>query len=61
MTQPCAKDCAGRSPTCHTECEKYKAFARQQQEDYVKRLREYEVGSAIWDACGRMRKHKPRQ
>lgn len=27
MNPPCVKSCPDRSPTCHTNCRKYKAYA----------------------------------
>lgn len=56
MNQPCVRSCAERSPTCHAECEKYKAYVEQQKKSYVQRLREYEVGSTMHDAFYRMTK-----
>lgn len=29
MKQPCERDCPNRSVTCHSECEKYKAFTEE--------------------------------
>lgn len=28
---PCVKDCPNRSATCHAECEKYAAFAKDRE------------------------------
>lgn len=58
MTQPCKRDCPGRSPTCHTVCEKYKAYADQQREDYKRRVHEFEVVCAQMDAQRRMKRGK---
>lgn len=58
MTQPCKRDCPGRSPTCHTECAKYKAYTDQQREDYKRRVHEYEVVCAQMDAQRRMKRGK---
>jgi hypothetical protein len=58
MTQPCKRDCPGRSLTCHAECEKYKAYTAQQREDYKRRLHELEVGLAQADAIKRMQRHR---
>jgi hypothetical protein len=49
MMQPCKRDCPGRSPTCHAECEKYAAFTQQQAESYKKRLLDSDVKGAICD------------
>ena len=58
MTQPCKRDCPGRSQTCHTECEKYKAYTDQQREDYKRRVHEFEVVCAQMDAQRRMKRGK---
>ena len=58
MTQPYKRDCPGRSPPCHTECEKYKAYTDQQREDYKRRVHEYEVVCAQMDAQRRMKRGK---
>ena len=31
MKNPCSKNCPGRSPTCHCECEEYLAFFEERQ------------------------------
>ncbi len=58
MRQPCKRDCPGRSPTCHAECEKYKAYTEQQREDYKRRVFEFEVACAQIDAQRRMMRGK---
>lgn len=58
MRQPCKRDCPGRSPTCHAECEKYKAYTAQQREDYKRRVFEFEVACAQIDAQRRMTRGK---
>lgn len=58
MRQPCKRDCPGRSPTCHAECEKYKAYTEQQREDYKRRVFEFEVACAQMDAQRRMKRGK---
>ena len=54
MTQPCKRDCHGRSPTCHAECEKYKEFVQRNQASYQRRRMEYDVAGAVRDAQDRM-------
>lgn len=49
MMQPCKRDCPGRSPTCHAECEKYAMFTQQQAESYKKRMLDSDVKGAICD------------
>ena len=49
MMQPCKRDCPGRSPTCHAECEKYAMFTQKQAESYKKRLLDSDVKGAICD------------
>ena len=56
MTQPCKRDCHGRSPTCHAECEKYKEYVLQNQEAYKRRMLEYQVTGAVRDAQDRMQR-----
>lgn len=58
MKQPCDRSCPGRSPTCHAECEKYRAYAEQQREDYKRRVFEFEVACAQMDAQRRMTRGK---
>lgn len=31
MEQPCERSCAGRTATCHGECERYKEFLAQNE------------------------------
>jgi hypothetical protein len=56
MMPPCLPDCEGRSPTCHTECEKYKEFVLRNQETYKRRMLEYQVTGAVRDAQDRMQR-----
>ncbi len=58
MRQPCDRNCPGRSATCHTECDKYRRYAQQQQESYKKRILEFDVNSAKYEAQDRMKRHK---
>lgn len=58
MKQPCDRSCPGRSPTCHAECEKYKAYTDQQREDYKRRMFEFEFACAKVDALRRMKRGK---
>ena len=58
MTQHCKRDCPGRSPTCHTECAKYKDFVAKRDQTYARRIRAMEVAGAVRDAADRMKKHK---
>ena len=53
MIAPC-KDCKDRSPTCHAECEKYKAYSAEIRISYDRRRMEYEVAGAVRDAQDRM-------
>lgn len=36
----CPKDCAGRSATCHSECERYKAFCEANEREKLARHEE---------------------
>ena len=47
--QPCKRDCQGRSPTCHAECEKYARFTQKKEESYKKRMLDSDVKGAIFD------------
>lgn len=58
MRPPCVPDCGGRSPTCHTECAKYKDFVAKRDQTYARRIRAMEVAGAVRDAADRMKKHK---
>ena len=40
MKAPC-KDCKNRSPTCHSECEAYIAFAKEREVIRAERLSNY--------------------
>lgn len=31
IPNPCTRDCAERSPTCHAECEKYRTWVESRQ------------------------------
>lgn len=56
MTQPCKRDCPGRTATCHTECEKYRQFVDQQRDEYKRRLDDMQVTDAVFDGrrrCGK--------
>ena len=55
MMQPCKRDCQGRSPTCHAECEKYALFTQQKAESYKKRMLDSDVKGTI---CDRQRRKK---
>ncbi len=54
MRAPCMPGCEGRSPTCHTECEKYKEFVEWNKQSYARRRLEYDVAGALRDAQDRM-------
>lgn len=43
MKPPCTQDCPDRSPTCHSECEKYQEFQKKNAEERDRRYRENEV------------------
>lgn len=43
MKSPCKKDCPGRSPTCHAECEAYLAFHEHNREKYKKHMKETDI------------------
>ena len=36
----CPKECAGRSATCHSECERYKAFCEANEREKLARHEE---------------------
>lgn len=38
MGIPCVRDCPGRSPTCHAECEKYRDYAARCAEIRQKKI-----------------------
>lgn len=43
MKPPCSQDCPDRSPTCHSECEKYQEFQKKNAAERDRRYRENEV------------------
>lgn len=47
MKPPCTQDCPDRSPTCHSECEKYQEFRKKNAEERDRRYRENEVDRYI--------------
>ena len=47
MKPPCTQDCPDRSPTCHSECERYKEFRKKNAEERDRRYRENEVDRYI--------------
>lgn len=51
MKQPCIKGCQGRSPTCHTSCEKYAEYERKMQHVREMRRKEAEVVSAYCEGA----------
>lgn len=58
MRQPCDRNCPGRSPTCHAQCDKYQAYSAQQQEQYKQRKFEHDLACARVDAQRRMMRGK---
>lgn len=54
MTNPCKRDCPDRSPTCHTECEKYRAYAAEKAAQRARRWEESQVTNALCE--GRIRR-----
>lgn len=51
MGSPCVPECPGRSPTCHAECEKYRAFAEACAETRQKKIntaRSTPSGPGLW-------------
>ena len=49
MRNPCARDCAGRSATCHSTCEAYLDFRSWSMMQYEDKLREQKANSYIHD------------
>ena len=47
MKNPCVKDCPGRSPTCHAECEAYLAFHEHNKAKNHKQLQQSLVNDFI--------------
>ena len=60
MTNPCAKDCPDRSPTCHGSCERYAAFAAYREQIRQNRYSENQIISAVFEAVHRCSKHTVR-
>lgn len=53
MLPPCKRDCPDRSPTCHTACEKYKAYQAAVEEARVLRRQEQQATNAYCDGMRR--------
>ena len=47
MKNPCKKDCPGRSPTCHAECEAYLAFNEHNKKKNAKQLMQSRINDYI--------------
>lgn len=63
MKPPCTQDCPDRSPTCHSECERYKEFRKKNVEERDRRYREKEVSRYIgekYDKAARKMRGKRR-
>ena len=59
MKQHCDRSCPGRSPTCHAECEKYRAYAEQQRKEYTRRKMLSDVISASVEGSIRRGSYTP--
>lgn len=63
MKPPCTQDCPDLSPTCHSECEKYKDYAKKNAAERDRRYRENEVDRYIgekFDKAGRKARKRKR-
>lgn len=56
MMQPCKRDCPGRSPTCHAECEKYLQYAAENAAKRQERYLQGDVAGAVYESMRRMKK-----
>lgn len=54
MKPPCQRDCPNRKPGCAVNCPKWAEYARWRDGDYVRRLRESQVATAVCE--GRIRR-----
>ena len=59
MTPPCVKTCPDRSPTCHTTCRKYKAYAEAMRQAREVRRMESEGMTAYCEGAYRRSGHGP--
>lgn len=44
---PCVKDCQNRSATCHAECERYAAFAKEREAELMSQNKQRAVDSRL--------------
>lgn len=59
MTPPCIKSCPGRSPTCHTSCEKYREYQQKTLKARAARQIETQAIGATCDGARRRTNYKP--
>lgn len=49
IKNPCKRDCAERSPTCHAECEKYRTWVESRQPELKARAQRQTAESHYLD------------
>lgn len=59
MTPPCIKGCPGRSPTCHTSCERYREYQQKTIQAMSARQIESQAIGATCDGARRRTNYKP--
>lgn len=59
MMPPCVKTCPDRSPTCHTTCRKYKAYAEEMRQAREARRADMEGLNAYCEGAKRKCKYAP--
>ena len=59
MMPPCKRGCPGRSPTCHTTCEKYKAYRVKCDEALEKQHRESDALRTVCEGMWRKSHYGP--
>lgn len=60
MQNPCHKKCPERSPTCHSECERYEKFARERREMLDERKKQNVIEDYFASTAARRRRKKKR-
>lgn len=46
-SNPCVKDCPNRSATCHAECERYAAFAKEREAVLAQKNKQQSIESRL--------------
>lgn len=58
---PCSQDCPDRSPTCHSECEKYCVFFIFNTINRALKDKEQRLKNDLWESSRHNKKRKRRK